>query len=55
MSRKISPPLPFPCSVAPALSQELQEAIKLIEDVRKGASFSPKQGLIHGRWSINVA
>ena len=28
----------------PALSQELREAIKLIEDVRKGASFSPIQG-----------
>jgi hypothetical protein len=26
-----------------ALSQELQEAIKLIDDVRKGASFSPRQ------------
>jgi chromosome segregation ATPase len=28
----------------PALSQELREAIKLIDDVRKGGSFSPTQG-----------
>jgi chromosome segregation ATPase len=28
----------------PALSQEIREAIKLIDDVRKGASFSPTQG-----------
>jgi hypothetical protein len=28
----------------PALSQEIREAIKHIDDVRKGASFSPIQG-----------